>query len=272
MLGSLKLKKNSIFGIAIAITFVACSIEDPSLVEFDLQKIRFINDSTVVIGTTPFNAYFTEPEPYTHADKQADLFYAMSNGDTMKVSICEYENTILAEAFFYNHGITEKTERLIGGDRKRFFRWGRRVFIFSYQFSISKNSSIVDSLLSFIKRFPAADTSLNTDSHSFSLKNSNPDKDFSVQRDYFLGVEAPFDMLVRRYRDSDFSWVCARSSGTVSEEDWSIYKTRLQKNVYGPDAVALIERLPNGIVVAVYGDLDKARMQSVFREFTALVK
>ena len=272
MLGSLKLKRNSIFGIAIAITFVACSIEDPSLTEFDLQKIRFINDTTVVIGVTPFNAYFTEPEPNTHADKQANLFYAMSNGDTMKVSICEYENTILAEAFFYNHGITEKAERLIGGDRKRFFRWGRRVFIFSYQFSISKNSSILDSLISFIKRFPAADTSVSADFHSFSLKNSSPDKDFSVQRDYFLGVEAPFDMLVRRYRDSDFSWVCARSSGTVSENDWATYKTRLQKNVYGPDATALIERLSNGIVVAVYGDLDKERMYGVFKEFTALVK
>ncbi len=273
MSGSLKLKKNSVLGIAIATAlFAACSIEDPSLAEFDLQKIRFINDTNIVIGTTPFNAYFTEPEPYTHADKQADLFYAMGNGDTMKVSICEYANTILAEAFFYNHGITEKTERLIGGDRKRFFRWGRRVFIFSYQFSISKNSSIVDSLLSFIRRFPAADTSANADFHSFSLKNSNPDKDFSVQRAYFLGVEAPFDMLVRRYSDLDFSWACARSSGTVSENDWASYKTRLQKNVYGSDATALIERLPNGIVAAVYGDLDKERMKNVFKEFTALVK
>jgi len=263
----------NILGIAItAAFFAACSVEDPSLEEFDLQKIRFINDTTIVIGTIPFKAYFTEPEPYTHADKQADLFYAMSNGDTMKVSICEYANTILAEAFLYNHGIIEKTERLIGGDRKRFFRWGRRVFIFSYQFSISKNSSILDSLLSFIRRFPAADTSINADLHSFSLKNSSPDKDFSVQKDYFLGVEAPFNMLVRRYRDSNFSWVCARSSGTVSENDWANYKTRLQKNVYGPDAMALIERLPNGIVVAVYGDLDKERMQSVFKEFTALVR
>jgi len=263
----------NILGIAIAtVFFISCSIEDPSLTEFDLQKIRFINDTTIVIGTTPFKTYFTEPEPYTHADRQADLFYAMGNGDTMKVSICEYANTFLAEAFFYNHGIVEKTERLIGGDRKRFFRWGRRVFIFSYQFSISKNSSIVDSLLSFIKRFPAADTSVNVDFRSFSLKNSSPDKDFSVQRSYFLGVEAPFDMLVLRYRDSDFSWVCARSSGTVSENDWTNYKTRLQKNVYGSDAMALIERLSNGIVVAVYGDLDKDRMNSVFKEFTALVK
>jgi hypothetical protein len=254
------------------VLFAACSIEDPSLAEFDLQKIRFIKDSSIVASPTPFKAYFTEPEPYTRADKQADLFYAMSNGDTMKVSICEYENATLAEAFFYNHGIAEKTERLIGGDRKRFFRWGRRVFIFSYQFSISKNSSILDSLLSFIKKFPAADTSAGMDFHSFVLKNSNSDKDFSVQEDYFLGVEAPFTMLVLRYRDSNFSWACARSSGTVSEKDWEDYKTRWQSNVYGSDSTALISRLSNGIVVAVYGDLDKQRMQNIFKEFTALVK
>jgi len=262
-----------ILGIAIVTAFfTACSIEDPSLAEFDLQKIRFIKDTSVVIGTTPFKAYFIEPESHTHASKQADLFYAMSNGDTMKVSVCEYENSTLAEAFFYNHSIIEKDEHLMGGDRKRFFRWGRRIFIFSYQFSISKNSSILDSLLSFVRRFPVADTTIDAAFHSFSLKNSRPDKDFSVQRDYFLGVEAPFNMLVRRYSDSYFSWSCARSAGTVSEKDWESYKTKWQNNVYGPDSAALINRLPNGIVVAVYGDLDKERMQTVFKEFTALVK
>jgi len=259
--------------LVIAITFlVACSVEDPSLEEFDLQKIRFIKDSSVVVSSNPFKAYFTEPEPYTKANKQADLFYALSNGDTMKVSICEYENKTLAEAFFYNHGIMEKTESLIDGDRKRFFRWGRRIFIFSYQFSISKNSSIVDSLMSFIRRFPAADTSANAGTHNFTLKHSNPDKDFSMQSVYFLGIEAPFNMLVRRYRDSDFSWACARSSGVVSEKDWEEYKTKWQNNVYGQDSTALMNRLSNGIVVAVYGNLDKERMQRVFKEFTALVK
>jgi len=263
----------NIFGIAIVTAFfAACSVEDPSIEEFDLQKIRFIKDTSIVIGTTPFKAYFTEPEPYTQASRQADLFYAMSNGDTMKISVCEYENTILAEAFFYNHSIVEKDERLIGGDRKRFFRWGRRIFIFSYQFSISKNSSVLDSLLSFIKRFPARDTSANVDFHTFSLKNSVPDGAFSVQRVYFLGVEAPFNMLVRTYRDSDFSWTCARSSGTVSEKDWENYKAKWQSNVYGSDSAALMTRLPNGIVAAVYGDLDKERMKNVFKEFTALMK
>jgi len=261
------------FVIAILATlFAACSIEDPSLAEFDLQKIRFIKDSSIVTSASPFKAYFIEPEPHTKADKQADLFYAMSNGDTMKVSICEYENTTLAEAFFYNHGIMEKTESLIDGDRKRFFRWGRRIFIFSYQFSISQNSSIVDSLMSFIRRFPAADTSANANFHDFSLKNSSPDRDFSMQSGYFLGVEVPFNMLVRRYRDADFSWACARSSSVVSEKDWESYKTKWQNNVYGPDSSALINRLSNGIVVAVYGDLDKKRMQRVFKEFVALVK
>jgi len=257
----------------IAITLlVACSLEDPSIDDFDLQKIRFVRDTTVVVSEAPFKSYFTEPEPYTKANKQADLFYALSNGDTMKVSICEYDNKTLAEAFFYNHGIMEKTESLIDGDRKRFFRWGRRIFIFTYQFSISKNSSIVDSLLSFIRRFPAADTSASTNIQSFSLKHSNPDKDFSMQSAYFLGIEAPFNMLVRRYRDSDFSWACARSTAEVSEKDWEEYKAKWQNNVYGTDSTALISRLSNGIVVAVYGNLDKERMQHVFKEFIALVK
>jgi len=267
------LKRNSILNVAIATVFLAaCVSEDPSIEEFDLQKIRFIKDTSIVIGTTPFKSYFTEPDSYTNASKQANLYYAMGNGDTMKISVCEYNNTTLAEAFFYNRGIVEKDERLIGGDRKRFFRWGRRIFIFSYQFSISKNSSILDSLMSFIRRFPAADTSANVDFQTFSLKNSIPDKDISVQRVYFLGVEAPFNMLVRSYRDSNFSWVCARSSGTVSEKDWETYKAKWQTSIYGSDSTALISRLPNGIVAAVYGDLDKKRMQTVFKEFTALMK
>ena len=251
--------------------FISCSIEDPSIAEFDLHKIHLFRDAEDI--AVPIDAYFVEPEPYTQADKQADLFYAMSNGDTMKISVCEYENSILARAFFYNSdSIAEKDERLIGEGRKRFFRWGRRVFIFSYQFSISQNSSILDSLLSFTKRFPAADTSASADFQSFSLKNSHPDEDLSVQRNYFLGVEAPFNMLVRRYRNSDFAWVCARSSGAVSEKDWENYKIKWQSNIYGSDSAALISRLSNGIIVAVYGDLDKEGMRNVFKEFIALVK
>ncbi len=246
--------------------FFACSIEDPSIEELDLERIHLSE-------MQPFNAYFTEPEPYTRANRQADLFYAMDNGDTMKVSICEFENATLAKDFFHKlDGIAEKIEHLIGGDRKRFFRWGRRVFIFSYQFSISQNSSALDSLLSFTKRFPAADTSSSSSLCNFSLKNTRPDEDLSMQQKHFLGVEASFNMHVRRYRDSDFSWACACSSGKVSEKDWEIFITEWQNNIYGYDSTTLLSRLSNGTVVAVYGDLDKERMQKVFMEFTALVK
>jgi len=245
--------------------FFACSIEDPSIAEFDLQKIR-------LCGNSPFKAYFREPEPYIHSDRQADLFYAMSNGDTMKVSVCEYESVTHVSAFFYNtDSIMEKTEILSEYDRKKFLKRGRRLFVFSYTLPISENSPTLDSLMQFIRRFPTKDTSESTDFRSFSLKNSRADKDLSVQRDYFLGIEAPFIMLTRRYRDADFTWVCARSSAPVSEENWKEYKNKWQSNFYGQDSTALISRLSNGIVVAVYGDLDKERMRRVFEEFKVLV-
>jgi hypothetical protein len=251
--------------VAITLFFFACSIEDPSVTEFDLQKIRLSGDA-------PFNAYIREPEPYTHADKQADLFYAISNGDTMKVSVCEFESSTHARAFFYNtDSIIEKSEILSENERKRFLKRGRRLFIFSYTLPISENSSTLDSLVQFTRRFPAKDTNANMELRSFSLKNSRADKDFSVQRDYFLGVEAPFIMLARRYSDADFTWVCARSSTPVSEEDWKNYIAKWQNNFYGQDSTALISRLSNGIVVAVYGDLDKERMRKIFDEFTVLV-
>jgi len=249
-----------------AAIFSACSIEDPSVAEFDLQRILLSDNA-------PFEAYFENPEPYTRADKQADLFYAMSNGDTIKVSVCEFETATLAKAFFYNSDdIEEKVEYLIGNERKRFIRHGRRLFIFSYMFSISEKSSTLDSIIRFTKRFPAADTSASAGFQNFSLKNSNADKDVSVQRDSFLGIEAPFNMLIRRYRDADFTWACAHSSGVVSENDWETYKTKWQNNVYGSDSTALIGRLSNGFVIAVYGNLDKARMYSVYAEFKELVR
>jgi hypothetical protein len=251
---------------AFALFFIACSIEDPSVSEFDLQKIRFNGDA-------PFNAYLDEPEHYTQADKQANLFYAISNGDTMEVSICEFENATLAKAFFYtSDSIVEKIEILTESERKRFFRHGRRIFIFSYRFSISQNSSLLDSLFFFTKRFPAADTSTNSNFCHFSLKNTRADEDLSMQQKYFLGIEVPFNMQVRRYRDAEFSWACACSIDKVSEKDWANYKTKWQENFYGSDSTALIGRLSNGIAVAVYGDLDKKRMHDVYREFTALVK
>jgi hypothetical protein len=137
---------------------------------------------------------------------------------------------------------------------------------------MSENSSMLDSLAQFTRRFPAKDTSASMDFRSFTLKNSRADEDVSVQKGYFFGVEVPFIMLARHYRDANFTWVCARSSTPVSEEDWENYKAKWQNNVYGQDSTALISRLANGVVVAVYGDLDKNRMLNVFKEFTALVK
>ncbi|MCL2207075.1 MAG: hypothetical protein FWB90_03150 [Fibromonadales bacterium] len=250
--------------IAVTALLFACSIEDPSVAEFDLERIRLSGDA-------PFEAYFEKPEPYTHADIQADLFYAMGNGDTMKISVCEFETATLAKAFFYNSdNIEEKTELLIGNDRRRYIRHGRRIFIFSYKFSISENASILDSIIQFTRRFPAADTSAGF--HNFSLENSRADEDISVQRKYFLGVEAPFSMIVRRYRDTNFTWACAQSSGEVSEKDWEKYKVEWQRSVYDSDKSALISRLSNGTVIAVYGDLNETRMREVFNEFQRLVK
>jgi hypothetical protein len=190
----------------------------------------------------------------------------------MKISVCEFESATHARAFFYNtDSIIENVEILSENERKRFLKHGRWLFIFSYTLPIFENSSALDSIVQFTRRFPAKDTSASMDFHSFSLKNSRADEDVSVQRDYFLGVKAPFIMLIRSYRDADFAWVCARSSTPVSEEDWKNYKTKWQNNFYGQDSTALISRLPNGIVVAVYGDLDKERMRKIFDEFTALV-
>ncbi|MCL2282843.1 MAG: hypothetical protein FWC26_05955 [Fibromonadales bacterium] len=248
--------------ILIAMIFLfACSIEDPSVAEFDLKRIKFSGDA-------PFDAYFTKPEPYIHANEQADMFYARNNGDTIKISICEFETATLAKAFFYNSGnIEEKTELLMGNSRKRFIRHGRRLFIFSYMFSISEKSSALDSFVQFTRRFPAADTSANAGFQKFSLKNSRADEDVSVQQDYFLGIKTPFSMLVRRYRDASFNWACAYSAGPVSEKDWENYRAEWQNTFYAPDNSALIGRLSNGTVIAVYGDLDKERMQSTYEEF-----
>ena len=79
-------------------------------------------------------------------------------------------------------------------------------------------------------------------------------------------------MQIRRYRDAEFSWACACSSGKVHEKDCENFKIEWQKKFYGADSTALISRLPNGIVVAVYGDLYREQMNKVFKEFTALVK
>jgi len=243
---------------------ISCAIEDPSVASFDLHRIRLSE-------MFPFDYNFEEPKN-THAEKQANLFYSLSNGDTMKISIYEYEDITLAKAFFYNSdSITEKTEFLIDGERKRFLIHGRRVFVFSYMFSISENSSMLDSLLSFAKRFPA-NTKAGENFRKFSLKDSHADDDISVQSGYFLGVEAPFNMLVRRYSNSDFSWVCALSSGKVSGADWDIYSAKRRENFYEGDSTVIINRLQNGIVVAVYGDLDKERMLNVYKEFVELVK
>jgi hypothetical protein len=94
----------------------------------------------------------------------------------------------------------------------------------------------------------------------------------AVQKDYFLGVEIPFTMLIREYNADYFSWVCANSAEIVSEEDFEKFIENWKKNIYPTDSTALISRLSNGVVIAVYGDLYKEKMREVFDEFAKRVK
>lgn len=228
----------------------------------DLKRIRFI-------GKVPFEAYFKKAEDYTKANKQADLFYLMSNGDTMKVSVCEFETMASAQALFYNSNIiTKQNEFLIGNNRMRFLIHGRRIFIFSYKNSIPSNTAVLDSLVKFTQRFP--EKNINSELYRFSLKNTDADNGISVQRDYFLGIEAPFNMIVREYNDNNFTWFCAHSESSVPEDVWNTYIKKLQSSYYEADKDALISRFSNGTIIAVYGNLNKKQMQNVFDEFKSL--
>ncbi|GHV11476.1 hypothetical protein AGMMS49938_02230 [Fibrobacterales bacterium] len=225
-----------------------CTAEDPSIFSFDLFKIKFS-------GRLPVNAEYAEPNRYTRAELQANLKYKMERGDTMEVEIYEFEKNITSESFF------EKSDSS--------FKWGRRVFVFHYRHI----RELQDSIKNFIRRFPAEDTSeVSSEWKAFSLRNIYPEGNRSIQKDYFFGVPVQFDMLIRTYKDGEWDWVCARSSGEVEKEEWEKFYNDLGKNLLPEDRFSLVKRLPSGVVVAVYGDLDSAKMAEKYYDFMNRVR
>jgi len=260
----------------LVLTFLSCTGSDPSVLGLQLRLIplqgrsplyntagtdlpRPWKDQKLVLESYGFNAF-------------ARLVYTYGASDTVAITILEFRDDMSALGFQLNGGYTREGLPVVKGEwQERSIRAGRRLFIFA---SPAIRPLPAEHAEQFVKVFPGYRAGLPQEFLALPIKNRQPGGT-SMQIRSFLGIESSFSMLAQSYDDGVGRWYCARSWEPVSAGAWKAYMEQLRKKrsyrsldigtvACDGSSCAWIDRLPDGRIVAAYGDLDFSRLAQVF--------
>jgi len=255
---------------------VSCGRQDPSLLALQLRLVTLQERAPVKwVASAKLPAPWSEQRLAFEAygfKAFAQLEYAQGNGDTVQVTILEFQDDMSALSFQLNGGYTREGLPIVKGEiQERSIRAGRRVFLFSSGIYHPLSAEVAEK---FVKMFPGFRAGLPQEFLALPIKNREAGGT-SMQMNSFLGTRSSFAMLVQRYGDESGHWQCARSWTRVSAGDWKRYldelgqKTVMKSGTVGTvacdaTACAWLDRLPDGRVVAAYGEVDLDRLTSIF--------
>ena len=200
------------------------------------------------------------------------LVYAMGMGDTVDVSILEFEEDLAALGFLLNAGYTREGLPVVRGDQQeRSVRAGRRLFLFS---SSAYRPLPAEAADRFVQAFPGYRAGLPPEFLALPLKG-RVSGGTSLALHGFLGEAISFPMLVQRYGDASGYWQCARSWGSVSASDWNsllhgIGKRMVTRHtnigIVACEAAQCtwMDRLADGRLIFTYGDVDTGRLTNYY--------
>lgn len=259
-----------------ALLLMSCGRQDPSLLALQLRLITLQERAPVKwVASATLPAPWSEQRLTFEAygfKAYAQLGYALGSGDTVQVTILEFQDDMSALSFQLNGGYTREGLPVVKGEiQERSIRAGRRVFLFTSGIYRPLAADVAEK---FVKVFPGFRAGLPQEFLALPIKNREAGGT-SMQMGSFLGAPTSFAMLVQRYGDESGHWQCARSWTRVSAGDWEHYLNELAKRAVVKTgavgkvacdvmACAWLDRLPDGRVVAAYGDVDLERLTSIF--------
>lgn len=260
------------------ILLFACQKNDPELAHLQLKLIGLnghLPISSYVSNEWPLGLFHNVGEIQRGSLlSHGSINYLYGAGDSVTLTILEFNDDMAALGFQLNSGLVRENLPIVKGDYiERSIRAGRRIFLFRSGIYRPIPAGVADQ---FVKSFPGYKAGLPNEYFALPIKNRLPNG-ASLQMGSFAGTSTDFPMLIQRYGDPSGVWQCARSWSQVSQEKWHDYTKRLSKNgvfkqvdignvLCSNDGCMWLDRLDDGRIIAVYGDVDLERLTHYYMQ------
>lgn len=164
--------------------------------------------------------------PDTSLTKTIHLRYPIVVGDTLDITILEFQSDVYALDYYMNSGRFQGSAPILRGSfLEQSIRADQRIFIFKHDsfrhYERSDLENYVRHFPGFRGGFPQAFLSLPFEHREMGRT--------SIQTKFFLGVESKFPVLVQSYRDGGLRWNVARSWNQVSTESFKEWASKLHQ-------------------------------------------
>lgn len=250
-----------------ALGAVTTGCQEEEIVPVDYNDIRYKS----IRSTTPEIHELNNPD--TSLTKIIRYHYPVMVGDTLDVTIMEFQSDVYALDYYMNSGKFQGSAPILRGDYlEQSFRADERIFIFRHDSFRRYERSDLEN---FVRKFPGYRGGFPQAFLSLPFEHREQGRT-SIQTKYFLGVESKFPVLVQSYRDGGLRWNVARSWDQVSPESYEAWAQNLHKTkpkgmpmdnecvYFTVDGFAdaefvsrgMAKQLAGGRVVVVWGYLD----------------
>lgn len=261
---------------ALCAATTGCKEEEVVPVNYGEIYYKSIRPSTPVVNELN--------NPDTSLTKTISLRYKVTEGDTLDVTILEFQSDVYALDYYMNSGKFQGSAPILRGDYlEQSIRADERIFIFKHD-SFRRYERV--DLENFVRRFPGYRGGFPQAFLSLPFEHREQGRT-SIQTKNFLGLDSKFPVLVQSYRDGGLRWNVARSWDLVSTENYEEWASKLHKTepkgiavdnecvYFTVDGFAdsefvsrgIAQQLAGGRVVVVWGYLDWFDLERKF--FTA---
>ena len=211
-------------------------------------------------------------------ERRYDYRYAIMLGDTLGVTVLEFESDVYALDYYMNSGHFQGSIPILRGNfLEQSFRADKRIFIFRHD---SYRRYERADLEEFVRKFPGYHGGFPQAFLSLPFEHREQGRS-SIQTKFFMGVKSTFPVLVQSYRDGNLRWNVARSWDQVESdafETWASGLKQVTPNeivtandcVYfeaGEGSYGIASRLSGGRVAVVWGYMSWPDLERTF--FTA---
>jgi hypothetical protein len=211
-------------------------------------------------------------------ERRYDYRYAIMLGDTLGVTVLEFESDVYALDYYMNSGHFQGSIPILRGNfLEQSFRADKRIFIFRHD---SYRRYERADLEEFVRKFPGYHGGFPQAFLSLPFEHREQGR-ASIETRFFMGVKSTFPVLVQSYRDGNLRWNVARSWDQVESdafETWASGLKQVTPNeivtandcVYfeaGEGSYGIASRLSGGRVAVVWGYMSWPDLERTF--FTA---
>ena len=211
-------------------------------------------------------------------DRRFDYRYTPMLGDTLDVTVLEFQSDVYALDYYMNSGHFQGSVPILRGNfLEQSFRADKRIFIFRHD---SYRRYERADLENYVRKFPGYHGGFPQAFLSLPFEFREQGR-ASIQTKFFLGIKSTFPVLVQSYRDGNLRWNVARSWDLVEPEAFEKWISGLKKVIpteilmandcvyfeAGEGSNGIASRLDGGRVAVVWGYLSWPDLERTF--FTA---